>query len=49
MNEENNPHLYSKTYDVFLRVPTTERLPNDQKFNEAAEVVLDIADVPFIP
>jgi len=47
--EEKNTQLYSRNYDVFLRVPTDQRLTSDAEIMESSEVVLDIAEVPFIP
>jgi len=41
--------LYSRTYDVFLRISTGEKLGSEAEILDKAEVVLDIAEVPFIP
>ena len=44
-----NSQLYSSKYDVYLRLEVENIPESDAEAIESAEVVLDIAEVPFIP
>ena len=47
--EKRNSQLYSSRYDVYLRI-AVEGIPGSEaEAIENADVVLDIAEVPFIP
>ena len=41
--------LSSPTYDVFVRIATDLKITSEAEILEKSEVVLDIAECPFIP